>query len=408
MLFKELEFKPQVVPEHTYWLIRCVELEFAQAFIEKGSMKFAHPSDWCEFDGTSRGDILEGTYASQRGPHPDPELDQFLKRLRKDIFTIEIGDFTFYKSKEIISYRAHCLYGLNSNILHFQERRSQDHQFHKVGKVPKEYFSNLFPRVKEAEIDLLEPNKKPAVLFLKPDSFVDFVKTRLEERGVKEEEILIRPVSYFDYYSKPFIIANDPEELFNKNIIYSGQSEVRIVVDTRRKVVRDLFDKRGVIELGPVDKSIASISEFYFNDIEVEIRGNTLLYSLARPEEYEIDEVDDTSLINILEQALSDELPGAPMCIERIEKEMGIIMRVLGQRDPAAKYDSATNILYYKGFQRDLGATAGAKMLEHYNIYISDGDIGSAGETIAKFKYFFPKYDMGNYFSAYYKAINKS
>lgn len=44
-------------------------------------------------------------------------------------------------------------------------------------------------------------------------------------------------------------------------------------------------------------------------------------------------------------------------------------------------------------------------MLEHYNNYILSGDIKSAGETVEKFKHFFPMYDMGNYFSAYYKSI---
>lgn len=404
MLLKNVEIIPREIPEHTYWLIRCLEYEYAKAFIEKGSMRFAHPSDWCKQDGTSRGDILEGAYASQREFSPD--MDNFLKALRKDVFTIKKNGFTFYKSKEILSFRAHCLYGLNSNNMHMRNVRSQDHQFHQAGKVSKEYFRKLFPKVNEEEIKKLEENKRPVVLLIRPDYFVGFIKNKLMERGVWEKEILISPVSYTDYYRKPFIIGNNPEELFRKHIEYQEQSEIRIVIDTRRKEVQELFDQNGVIELGPVNDSIASISDFYFNDMEVEIRGNKIYYSLAKPQEYNIEEIDDLSLIIILQQALSDELPGAPMTINCIEKEINIILKTLSLRDENVMYDKLTNILYYKRKRLDLGSKAGYKMLEHYNTYILDKDYKGAGETIEKFKYFFPKYDMGNYFSAYYKAMN--
>ena len=41
------------------------------------------------------------------------------------------------------------------------------------------------------------------------------------------------------------------------------------------------------------------------------------------------------------------------------------------------------------------------KMLEHYNTYVIDGDFDGAGDVVKKFKHFFPKYDMGEYFGAY-------
>ena len=194
---KDVELKPRELPERTYIFLRCLELEYAKAFIEKGSMKFTHPSDWSKPDSTSRGDVLEGTYASQRGF--DPSMDKFLKTLRKNTFTLKKRGFTFYKSKDVLSsYRVHCLYGLNSNNVHMQEKRSQDHQYHLGGMVSKEYFRKLFPLVKESEIDSLDPKMRPAVLFIRPDNFVNYVTTKLMEKGVGEEEIVITPVSYID------------------------------------------------------------------------------------------------------------------------------------------------------------------------------------------------------------------
>ncbi len=405
MIFKEVDIIPREIPEQTYWIIRCVELEYAKAFIERGSMKFTCPSVWCEPDGTSRGDIFEGVYASQRGL--DPEMDKFLKNLRNDVFTIVESGYTYYKSKEILSYRAHCLYGLNSNNMHMQDMRSQDHRFHQAGRVTKEYFHNLFPQVRSETIEKLEENNRPAVLLIRPDAFVAFVKNRLLDIGVKEKEIIIGSVSYMDYHKKPFIIGKDPEELFSKHIEYQEQSEIRIVIDTRRKEVRDLFGEDGIIELGAVDASVATISDFYFEDMQVEIRGNRLLYSLAKPKVYDINEVDDVSLLTVIQQALSDELPQAPMSIRQIEQWINDILQILKSRDPYVKYDWSTNVIFYKGKSCDLGAKAGYKLLEHYNTYILDGDIRSAGETVEKFKHFFPSYNMGNYFSAYYRAIGE-
>ena len=289
-----------------------------------------------------------------------------------------------------------------------QEVRSQDHHYHQIGKVTKEYFHNLFPEVKREEYDRLKPDDRPAVLLIRPDAFVDYVVSGLMKKGVKREEILISPVSYEDYYRKPFIIGEDPEELFSKHISYEEQSEVRIVVDTRRQVVQELFDENGVIELGPVDESIASISDFYFDDMVVEIRGNQLLYSLAKPQVYKIEDIDDGSLLIVLQQALSDELPGAPMSIVQIETEIDKYLSILKQRDPDLVYIKVHCLLRYKGQIYDLGSKAGYKMLEHYNTYILSNDFKGAGETIEKFKHFFPMYDMGNYFSAYYKHLESA
>lgn len=136
------------------------------------------------------------------------------------------------------------MYGLNSNNLHLQERRSQDHQYHRVGKVDKDYFQKLFPKVKQEDVELLEKDERPAVLIIRPDVFISHLKTKLVEMGIKNNEIYIKPICYIDYFRKPFIIGKEPEELFTKHNIFKEQNEIRIVVDTRRKEVQELFDTR--------------------------------------------------------------------------------------------------------------------------------------------------------------------
>ncbi len=403
-LLKDVEIVPRVIPQHTYLLIKCLGLQFAQDFINRGAMRFGCPQEWSKPDGTSRFDPLEGVYASQRGF--DPLWDKFLKKQRRDVTTFKKKGFTFYRSDEITSYRTYCLYGASSNTITMRDKRSQDHQFHQAGVVSKSYFHKLYPKVTKSNIETLSQKDKPAVLFLRPDYFVSFVKAKLMEKGVKEEEIFISPISYSDYFRKPFFIANDPEELFSKRVSFVGQNEVRIVVSTRRKEVRSLFNEDGVIELGAVDRSIVTLNEFYFQDMSLEIRGDKLLYSMPNPEVF--DYVDSVSLIIVMQQALSDELPQAPMGIDEIKEYVETIIKTLQLRDPNTTYDWRTNILRFEGQFFDLGAKAGYKILEHYNNYLIDKDYRGAGDAIKKFKYFFPKYDMGGYFDAYYDWLNSN
>ena len=348
--FKDVEIQPRVLPERTLLMLKCLEHKYAKAFIDTGAMKFATPSSW-KPDGTTRGDVLEGVYASQR--RRDKEQDRFLKSLRKAPYTIRQNGFIFYKSRPIVEFRAYSLYGLNSENMHMQPFRSQDHRFHKVGCVKKEFFQKLYPGITKESIDAMG-DERPAVMIITPDKFCERVASKLIEMGLRKEEILIGPVFYTNNFRKPFIIFNEPEELFSKDISYSEQSEIRIAVDTRREEVRELFEKtNGIIEIGPIDESIATLSEFYFDDMIVEERDNKLLFNLARPQHY--DYIDDVSLIVILQQALSDEMPEAPMSIEAIEDTMDRILALLWQRDPDVLYDKKTNFLGLRGLGVILG-----------------------------------------------------
>lgn len=392
---------PSELPEKTHLFIKCLEHRYAKAFIECGAMHFAMPSEWMP-DGTSRGDSLEGVYASQFGF--DPTLDKLLRFLRREPFTVKKGEMLFYKSKEVASFRVYCLYGLNSNSMHLQEYRSQDHQFHNAGVVKKEYFRNLFPDVTPEGMKRIEETRRPAALFIKPDAFVDLLTRKLMEWGVKKEEIYIGPIRYYDYFYEALPVGKEPIELFCKHNAYEEQSEIRIVIDTRRETVKRLFDNNGIIELGPIDDKIALLQDSYFEDVWFEIRGNRLLFPLATPQHYKLDELGDDYFIGVMAQALADELPEAPMTIKEIEKWLSDLLKYMQKRDPQATYDKNTNILSYKGTNYDLGTQSGVKMLEHYNNYVLSGDLKNAGEVYKKFRHFFPTRYVGDqYFSAYLK-----
>lgn len=379
---------PRNLPSRTYFFLKCLNRKYAEAFLKEGAMRFAYPSEW-KPDGTSRGDSLEGVYASMK-PFSS-ECDRFLKGLRKGARRIKIKGTYFYKSDDVMSCRAYCMYGLNDNNMHLNEKRSQDHRFHRAGEVSKEYFHRLFPQWTKEEYQLLDNDEKPVVLMINPVAFNDRVKKTLLDLGVHENEILFKPVTYFDYFGKPFYTVKCFEELFSKHSDYEEQSEIRIVVKTWRKEVKELFDKNnGVIKLGPIDSSVATMSDLYFEDMLVEIRGNELLYSLATPK---VEDISAELLILAVFQALADELPLAPMDIESIEEEITKYTNYL-EKNFGAHYDPVTHDIEYNGEVYNFSNKSILCLIDHYNIYLKEGDLAQAKVTIDKIHHFFPKFQF--------------
>lgn len=385
MKITKLETIPQNRPLHTYMFLKCLNRKYAEAFIREGAMRFANPSEW-KPDGTSRGDDLEGVYASMK-PY-SKECDRYLGGLRQKAKRIKLKGVSFYKSEDVMSCRAYCMYGLNDNNMHLNEKRSQDHLFHQGGVVAKEFFHRLFPQWNKEEYQLLDNDEKPVVVMIRPDAFYDRVKQSLLELGILEKEIWFKPVTYFDYFNKPFIIEKRLEELFNKHNDYKEQSEIRIVVDTKRKEVEELFNKcNGIIKIGAID-DMASISDLYYDDMIVEIRGNQLLYSLATPK---VEDLSPEKLIVAIFQALADELPQAPMTIESIEEEIAKYSDYL-EKNFDAHYDPVSHDIVYNGEVYNFSNKSLQCLIDHYNTYKKDNDQVNASLTIDKIRRFFPSY----------------
>lgn len=388
MITTKLEAIPQNRPLHTYLFLKCLNRKYAEDFIREGAMRFANPSEW-KPDGTSRGDALEGVYASMK-PF-SKECDRFLRGLRKCAKRTKYKGISFYKSEDVMACRAYCMYGLNDNNLHLNENRSQDHLFHQGGLVSKEYFHCLFPQWNKEEYQSLDNDEKPVVVMIRPDVFYDRVKKSLLELGILEKEILFKPVTYFDYFNKPFITKKRLEELFSKHIDYKEQSEIRIVVDTRRKEVNELFNKsNGIIKIGAIDENTASISDFYFDDMIVEIRGNQLLFSLPKPK---VEEISPELLIETIFQALADEMPQAPMSIEEIEEEISKYSSYL-ETHFGAHYDPVSHNIVYGGIVYNYSKKSFLCLISHYYTYLKDNDMDGVQATVEKIHHFFPGYQF--------------
>lgn len=390
----EKEFK-------TLLFLECIKNQFTDSFLEKGVIRFGLPSEWAKIDGDSRGDYLEGAYAIKKSPSLN-DIRRILS-LRPNSTYKEKDGLTYFYSEDVTSMRTYCLYGLNDRDLVMNEKRSQDHLFHLSGKVPREYFENLYPRITKESYQSMPKEERPMLLMIRPDMFYKRLTQELLSVGLMEDEFIFAPVNYYDV-NKGIPGVPMPYELFCKSDKYSEQHEIRVVITSLRPEIRSFFESNnGILELGPM-KDITTLSEFYFDDICVEERGNKLNYSLATPIKYVLDETVENNLA-IIQLALSDELPQSPMTIKEIEDYIQPIIEIIEGKFGARYNRVMHTVTISNGITYNFHSAA-MKVLEHYNIYMLDHDLKGAKECIDKMKHFFPYIDTGDYFSSYYKAIN--
>lgn len=389
MQFKRLEIRRPQIPKKTYMYLVCLKEKYAKDFLKYGRIRFAEVSEWAELDDTDgkRGDRFEGVYASMEGVNE--ECYSFLKSFRKNSHSFQRYGKTYFYSDDIHKMRAYCMYGLSDTNVHIKEKRSPDHKYHEGGTIPASYFKGLFDTWTKDHYKESNDGEKPVVLMITPDKFSNLMFKRLKELGVQDSEIMYRPVNYLDYKGDTFICPSDKDELFQKHIDFKDQSEVRIVVDTTRDEVKQIFGKDGIIELGPIDQKVAFKLDFFFKDMEIEIRDNMMFFSL--PESIHIPMSGPEPSLMAIQQTLADELPQSPMSIEEIENEVNRLAEIL-EKEYSIQYDKKNQEVFYQGQWQDIAKPAVEQMIAHYNNYISEGDWVAAHETIRKIQHFFPSY----------------
>lgn len=79
--------------------------------------------------------------------------------------------------------------------------------------------------------------------------------------GVQESEILVQDIQYKDKHIPFYNPAGSPKELFLKDKSFSYQSEGRIVVNTRNKLLIDAL-VQNPIDIGSIE-DIAKLSNTY-------------------------------------------------------------------------------------------------------------------------------------------------
>lgn len=386
----------------TLLFLKCIDRKYASQFISNGTIRLSKPREWTKIKDSSRGDVYEGVYA--KCPNKGFFDVKHIQNLRKDSKSFSCGDFSLFYSDSVLNMRTYCLYGLNDRDLIQSKRRSQDHKFHGVGIVPKIYFKKLYPHVTKENYHSIPIDNRPVLLIIQPDVFYEKLMDFFNSYGMKyNTDFLFMPVNYYDYESSSvFCVEDAPLELFFKSSYYSEQNEIRLVITSDKPEIINIFEENdGVIHLGDMT-DVASISEYYFDDLQVEERGTKLYYSISEPL---VRDATEDDIIGWLVQILADEMPHSPMSVNEMKEEL--LKCEVALRDFKVIYDSKSNIVTTsKGKKYNLDNVA-VKILNHYNDYMIEGDLISAKECIDKIHEFFPNLSMDDYFSGYYRRNAK-
>lgn len=301
----------------TIMLLRCTIRKYADAFVEKGLIRFGTPKEWRKIDKDGQGDQLEGCYSAVENIDG---AEAFFLSLRANSFCEyieEVNKFCFFDD-EILNLRSFCLYGLSKSL--FSEEYT-DHFLNnlKKGVIPKSYFQD-FTEVTKEEHDSLDDEEKPVVIFIyKPKEFFERIRKSLRSQGVYNHEIIINPVHYVDRSKNWMLAEQAPKELFFKQLRFEHQSEVRVVINTQRKEILDEFDKNnGLINIGDLS-DICSVSDYYFKEMNISLGERSLLFDLPKPI---VSKVTFDEAISILLQYLCDEVPESPLSIDAINDKL--------------------------------------------------------------------------------------
>lgn len=300
-----------------FMLFRCTTQEYAERFLKTGNIRFGTPQEWINYykeHGDGRGDLLEGSFASIH--NFDERPINFYKLYRPKTFMTydERNGNYYFQSTDVLGLRTFCLFGLDRSLF-IRKAEGENRNEYPTGSILKQYFEDFSDATQE-NYEELPKDKKPVLLMIKnPRKFFERLIQSLMQNGFARDEIIIRHVSYMDK-KKQFLIGDAiPGELFAKDVSFSYQSEIRVVLMPQKEHLRELIEnKNGIFDLGGMN-DIADIQDYYFHDFYMQLRGNSLLYVLSKPIETPIN--DPEIVIGHINQIYCDELPGELLSIEK-------------------------------------------------------------------------------------------
>lgn len=259
--------------------IRLTEAKYADAFMQKGSIKFNTPDAWARYaieHGDGRGDSYEGTIAfchygdiehlCELQSKYDPQL------IPSAIYTEGYQGRILFKNYGSMHLPCFCLYLLRVADLDVPTEAGK--QKFKVS-IPGSYFKDFTDNKTQAEVLALPEEEQPAMILIKDfNKFQERLKVAVEKIGVENFEILTSYVSYYNFEKYgPFgwydFGQRYPKELFIKSSRFSNQSEGRIIIKTSDVQMLDRLKKP--IELGNMS-DIEQVCKGYFPEgIDVEL-----------------------------------------------------------------------------------------------------------------------------------------
>lgn len=268
-----------VKPDEFFLTLRCTEAKYADSFLEKGAIKFNTPQSWVDRAielGEGRGDKYEGTIALYH-EYDIENMKLINEKYKKysEIDRVRYDGKIYLKNSKSMNLPCYCFYIMKNSLFKCPE---EEGRINLKSMIEGIYFRDFTDNMTVEQVAALDDMDKPALIVIKDfDTFKSRIIKALLEIGVKESEIIISSVSYYDFningkdewwdFGQKF-----PNELTIKDIRFREQSEARIIINTDNNKIKEYL-KDNVVEIGAM-KDIAKVVKGYFYDgIDVEINA---------------------------------------------------------------------------------------------------------------------------------------
>lgn len=275
-------------PNDNILRIRLTEMQYAEAFIDRGCIKFSTPESWvkyAEMYGDGRGDVYEGTLAFchvhdienvielRRKYSPSTILDPNARQLTPKPHNQRV----LFKDKRSMQLPCYCLYMMRVDS--FPVPSEAGKQYLRT-IIPGSYFKDFVDNKSKDEVKNLPDKNQPALILIKDfECFLNRLKKKLFCMGVQENEILINYIHYFDFEEFGQIAWHDfrqkyPHELFVKNSRFKDQSEGRIIINTDNPDIMKALSEP--IDLGNMSDIAQIIQGYYPEGLGVEVTASII------------------------------------------------------------------------------------------------------------------------------------
>lgn len=231
-----------VALRQTKLMIKITKKKYLKQFLS-GDLKFSKPIDFINGqDG--QNDRFEGTFKNS-------DVDGKRVALR-NVYDLE---YTLIW----------CCFGLDnymfSDCLHKGKKT-------KKAVVKAEYYKGFIKEKDKEKYTKLLDEDKSAIIFIKPDVFVNRLYNSLIKKGVNAQDIIISPIIYVAKGECFHLSCEPPFELFYKDFSYLPQNEIRVLIRNSANKYDYLFDKYGVINIGDISDICTVIDGMYFKDMD--------------------------------------------------------------------------------------------------------------------------------------------
>lgn len=267
-------------PDEFFLTLRCTEVKYAESFLEKGAIKFNTPQSWVDRaleQGEGRGDKFEGTIALYH-QYDIENMKSINEKYEKylEIDRVRYDDKIYLKNKRSMNLPCYCFYIMKNSLFQCPEQQGKNNLKSMIKGI---YFRDFTDNRTLEQVEALDDMHKPALIVI--EKFETFKRRIIEALlgiGVREDEIIISPVIYYDFNLNGKLGWWDfgqkfPNELTIKDTRFKEQSEARIIINTDNNEIKEYL-RSNVLEIGPM-KDIAKVIKGYFcNGIDVEINAD--------------------------------------------------------------------------------------------------------------------------------------